>query len=87
MRFIFWLLGSEVDEIAVVNQFANERVDLPQGKLWSAFQIAANEAVFMHPHFESRRARLLDRGGAELFCQARAHPGRGEPPVLPSGYK
>jgi len=22
MRFIFWLLGSEVDEIAVVNQFS-----------------------------------------------------------------
>jgi hypothetical protein len=47
MRFIFWLLGSEVDEIAVVNQFANERVDLPQGKLWGTFEIATNEAEFM----------------------------------------
>jgi len=38
----------EVDEIAVVNQFANERVDVPHGKLWSTFEIATNEAEFMH---------------------------------------
>jgi hypothetical protein len=69
MRFIFWLLGSEVDEIAVVNQFANERVDLPQGKLWGTFEIATNEAEFMHAHFQSNRARIFDRGGAELLGQ------------------
>src|ERR1700722_3231332 len=69
MRFIFWLLGSEVDEIAVVNQFANERVDLPQGKLWGTFEIATNEAVLVHSHFESNRARIFDRGGAELLAQ------------------
>jgi hypothetical protein len=67
MRFIFWLLGSEVDEIAVVNQFANERVDLPQGKLWGTFEIATNEAEFMDSHFESRGARIFDCGGAELL--------------------
>lgn len=67
MRFIFWLLGSEVDEIAVVNQFANERVDLPQGELWGTFEIATNEAEFMYAHFQSNRARLFDRGGAELL--------------------
>jgi hypothetical protein len=69
MRFIFWLLGFEVDEIAVVNQFANERVDLPQGKLWGTFEIATNEAEFMHPHFQSSRARIFDRCGAELLGQ------------------
>src|ERR1700691_119904 len=69
MRFIFWLLGSEVDEVAVVDQFANERVDLPQGKLWGTFEIATNEAEFMHAHFQSNRARIFDRGGAELLGQ------------------
>src|SRR5260370_17419648 len=69
MRFIFWLLGFEVDEIAVVNQFANERVDLPQGKLWGTFEIATNEAVLMDSHFESSRAGILDRGGTELLGQ------------------
>src|ERR1700688_4098507 len=69
MRFIFWLLGFEVDEIAVVDQFANERVDLPQGKLWSTFEIATNEAVLVHSHFKSGRAGIFDRGGAELLGQ------------------
>src|ERR1700723_1425083 len=69
MRFIFWLLGFEVDEIAVVNQFTNERVDLPQGKLWGTFEIATNEAEFIHTHFESNGARIFDRGSAELLGQ------------------
>src|SRR6202035_4881345 len=69
IRFIFWLLGFEVDEIAVVNQFANERVDLPQRKLWATFEIATNEAEFMHAHFQSHRAGLFDRGGVELLGQ------------------
>ena len=69
MRFIFWLLGSEVDEIAVVDQFANKRIDLPQGELWGAFEIATNEAVLVHSHFQSSRAGILDRGGTELLGQ------------------
>jgi hypothetical protein len=69
MRFIFWLLGSEVDEIAVVDQFANERVDLPQSELWGTFEIAPNEAVLMHSYFESGGAGVLDRGGTELLGQ------------------
>jgi hypothetical protein len=69
MRFIFWLLGSEVDEIAAVDQFTNERIDLPQGELWGAFEIATNEAVLMHSYFESSRRGILDRGGTELLGQ------------------
>jgi hypothetical protein len=83
MRFIFWLLGFEVDEIAVLDQFANERVDLPQGKLWATFEIATNEAEFMHAHFQSNRAGIFDRGGAELLGQGEdaedaANPGFSE---------
>ncbi len=44
-------------------------IDLPQGKLWATFEIATNEAVLMHAHFQSRRASLFDRGGAELLGQ------------------
>src|ERR1700686_1752781 len=69
MRFIFWLLGFEVDEIAVVNQFTDERVDLPQGKLRGTFEIAANKAEFMHSHLQSNRARIFNCGGAELLGQ------------------
>src|ERR1051325_9521095 len=69
MRFIFLLLGSEVDEIAVVDQFANERIDLPQSELWGTFEVATNEAVLMHSHFESGRRGILDRGGTELLGQ------------------
>ena len=50
-----------------MDQFANERIDLPQGELWGTFEIATNEAVFMHSHFQSRRAGILDRGGTELL--------------------
>ena len=63
------LLGSEVDEIAVVDQLANERIDLPQRELWGTFEIATNEAVLMHSHFERSRAGILDRCGTELLGQ------------------
>jgi hypothetical protein len=31
-----------VDEIAIVHEFANERIDLPQAELRNTFQIAAH---------------------------------------------
>ena len=52
-----------------MDQFANERIDLPQGELWGTFEIATNEAVLMHSHFESSRAGTLDRGSTELLGQ------------------
>jgi hypothetical protein len=44
-------------------------VDLPQSKLWGAFEIATNEAVLMHFHFKSSRAGILNRGGTEFLGQ------------------
>jgi hypothetical protein len=58
-----------VDEIAVVHQFANEGIDLSQGELGTAFEIATDKAVLVHSQFEGRRASILDRSGAELLCQ------------------
>jgi hypothetical protein len=37
--------------------------------LWGTFETATNEAEFMHTHFQSNRARIFDRGGAELLGQ------------------
>jgi hypothetical protein len=37
--------------------------------LGTTFQIATNETVLMHSHFESGRASILDRGRTELLCQ------------------
>jgi predicted 3-demethylubiquinone-9 3-methyltransferase (glyoxalase superfamily) len=34
----------------------------------NAMMIATNEAEFMHAHFQSNRARIFDRGGAELVA-------------------
>ena len=34
IRFIFFLLGSEVDEIAVFGQFTDQRIDMTQSESW-----------------------------------------------------
>src|ERR1700730_17626032 len=52
-----------------MHQFANEGIDLPQGQWGTTFEIATEEAILVHSHLEGRRARFLDRGGAELFRQ------------------
>ena len=56
-----------MDEIAVVHQFANEGIDLSQGELGTAFEIATDKAVLVHSQFEGRCASGLDRGSAELL--------------------
>src|SRR5258707_10420183 len=86
MRFIFGLLGSEVDEIAVVNQLANERVDLPQSKLWGTFEIATNEAVLMHSHFQEQPRRHPQPRRFRISWPARARPECGECRLLRVGY-
>jgi hypothetical protein len=47
MGFIVLLLDFGIDEIAVLDQFADQRIDLPQAELWPSFQITADEAVFV----------------------------------------
>ena len=54
-------------EIAVVHQFANEGIDLPQSELGTTFEIATDKAVLVHSHFEGRRASVLDRSRTELL--------------------
>ncbi len=57
------ILQALLDEIAVVCQLANEKIDLLQGKgrLRASLQIAAAEAVFVNPQFERRCASFFDR--------------------------
>ena len=70
MRFILPLLGSVVDEIAVLDQLANERIDLAQrAAVRGTFEVAADEAVFLDAHFERGGAGFIDCGGAVLLGQ------------------
>jgi hypothetical protein len=61
MRFIVWFLGSEVNEIAAVDQFADEGIDWPQGELWGTFEIATNEAVLRSRRTEYNRQTVHHR--------------------------
>src|SRR6202140_2169917 len=67
----FYLLGSVVDEVAVLHQFADQRIDLLQTEwgLRAAFQIAADEAVFLNSHVQRSGAGFIDRHGAVLLGQ------------------
>jgi hypothetical protein len=42
------LLDFDIDQIAILDQLTDQRVDLTERELWAAFQIAADEAVFIH---------------------------------------
>jgi hypothetical protein len=65
------LLNFDVDEVAILSQFADERIDLAKRELWTTFQVSADKTVFIDAQFESGRARILDRGNAELFGQGK----------------
>ena len=71
IRFILYLLGFVIDEVAVLHQFADQGIDLVQAEwgLRTTFQIAADEAVFMHAHFERGGAGFIDCRGAVLLGQ------------------
>jgi hypothetical protein len=58
-----------IDKVAVLRQFADQRVDSLQTEwgLRTAFQIAADEAVFLHSHIERSGARFIDCGRAVLL--------------------
>jgi len=61
-----YLLGSVVNKVAVLHQFADQGIDLLQTQwgLWAALQIAADKAVFLHSHVQRGCAGFIDRGGA-----------------------
>ena len=61
------LLDFDIDEVTVLNEFTDERVDLTKRQLWVALQITANEAVFINAQFECGRAGVLDGSDAELL--------------------
>ena len=44
-------LGFDIDEIAVLSQFADQRIDLTERQLWAALQITADEAIFINAQF------------------------------------
>ncbi|HET7207770.1 MAG TPA: hypothetical protein VFI95_14430 [Terriglobales bacterium] len=60
-----WLL---VDEIAVLHEFADQGIDLLQTErgLRTAFQIPADETVFLNSHLQRGGAGLVG-GGSTVF--------------------
>src|SRR5206468_2436596 len=62
VTFMKRLLGSAIDEIAVVGELANQRVDLleRERQLWLALEVAFDEAVVREIEGERRRTRVLD---------------------------
>src|SRR5437870_4359814 len=63
------LLDFGVDEIAVLDQFTDQRIDLTQAQLWATFKKAADESVFINPEIECCGTSILDRSDTILSCQ------------------
>jgi len=61
------LLDFDVDEIAVMNQFPDQGIDLPQRQLWPPLQKASDETVFVDAQLERGCASVLDSRNTELF--------------------
>ena len=66
---MFLLLDFEVDEIAILSQFANERIDLTQGEWRSPLQIAADETILVDVEFQCRSRSILHGGDTVLLGQ------------------
>jgi hypothetical protein len=62
------LLGFKVDEIAILDEFADQRIDLPERQLGLTFQISADESVFVDLQFERCGTGIVGGAHAELLC-------------------
>jgi hypothetical protein len=58
-----------VDEIAIVHEFANEGIDLPQAELGRALEITTHELILAYSHFQGYRAGIFGSRSAVLFGQ------------------
>src|SRR5712691_1689347 len=74
IRFIwFLLLRSLMDQIAVLHQFPDQRIDLVQAEweLRLPLEVAPHKVVLVHAHFQSRRAGLISHCRTELLSQGK----------------
>jgi len=70
-----------MDQIAVLHQFPDQRIDLVQAE-WERrlpLEVAPHKVVLVHAHFQSRRTGLIDHCRTELLSQGKhaqdaAHP-------------
>ena len=58
-----------MDQITVVHQFADQRIDLAQteGGLRTTLKVATHETIFVHAHLQGGRTSFIDGSGAVLF--------------------
>ena len=53
--------GFEIDEVAILGEFTDQWIDLPESQLWAALQITAHEAILWHTDLEGGSAGIFDR--------------------------
>src|SRR2546422_2230131 len=63
------LLDFGVDEVAVLRQFTDQRIDLTERQLRPALEITADEAVFVDAEFQCGGTGILNGSDAELLCK------------------
>ena len=56
-----WL---KIDEVAVLGEFPDQRIDLPETQLWVALQITAHEAILRHTDLDGDSAGIFESCGA-----------------------
>src|SRR5712691_1083509 len=72
IRFtVLFLLASVVNEVAILDQLADQGIDLLQAQwgLRTALEIAPDKLVLVHSYFEGDGTSIVDRGGTELLGQ------------------
>src|SRR5271155_463935 len=65
----FLVLQALGNQVAILLQFANERIDLPQveRELGTVLQVSLDEAVVGRAHLQRHNTSLVDRGSTVLF--------------------
>ena len=66
------LLGFLLNQIAILDEIADERINLLEGKRsrWTVLQVMPNEAILVDSHLQSQGTSFLDRRRAELLGQS-----------------
>src|SRR5208282_4909490 len=69
IRFMGWLRGFLFNQIAVLDQLADQGIDLlqAQGDGRTALEIVPDKAVLVDSHLQRYRASLIDRRDAKFF--------------------
>ncbi len=63
----------EIDEVAILGEFTDQRIDLPESQLWAALEITTHEAILRHTDLDSRGTSIF-KGRRAVFLGQREDP-------------